>query len=71
MKMRTEVWKSLDGVVYAGFEIIGYEVSNYGRVRSTDRISEMKNGRKRFKQGKIRLTKFNNRGYEMVSLFFN
>ena len=68
MNYLEEIWKSLDGLDYCDFIIYGYEISNLGRIRSADRFIIMKNGIKRFHKGKIRNTKFNNRGYEMVTI---
>lgn len=64
----SEIWKSLDGLVYSGFTIYGYEISSHGRIRSVDRYITMKNGSRRFHKGVMRKTKFNNRGYEIVTI---
>lgn len=57
-----EIWKSING--YKGF----YEVSNYGRVRSLDRIVYFKNNKgSRLYKGKILKQKYHN-GYAMVNL---
>lgn len=57
-----EIWKTING--YENF----YEVSNYGRVRSLDRIVYFKNKKgSRAYKGKILKQKYHN-GYAMVNL---
>ena len=59
-----EIWKPVVG--YEGF----YECSNMGRVKSVDRyVSHIYEGEYQFIKGRIRKTKLNNGGYEMLSLF--
>ena len=58
-----EVWKSVKG--YEGY----YEVSNEGRIRSLDRITVFKDGRKRKFYGKIlENNAVNNSGYATIGL---
>lgn len=64
MRELVEVWKPIMG--YEGL----YEVSNLGRVRSLDRYAPHRiKGCYQFIKGDIRKTKYNNSGYEMISLF--
>lgn len=60
--MEKEIWKSVKG--YEGF----YEVSNFGRVQSLDRIVIDKNGCKLNFKGKIRKTSLNMSGYPILNL---
>lgn len=62
-----EIWKSLKGVVKHGNN---YEVSNFGRVRSVDRI-ESYNGKTRKRKGKIIESRFDSHGYPIVLLYLN
>lgn len=65
-----EIWKSVGivkGVNFTGL----YEVSNFGRVRSLDRLCEHIDGRKRHLKGKILKLLPNGKGYLMVSLHKN
>lgn len=58
-----EIWKPV-----VGWEDC-YMVSSLGRVKSVDRyVNHRKEGCYQFIKGKIRKTKYNNGGYEMVSL---
>ena len=66
--MNTEIWVSLDGLTYSNFTIYGYEVSNTGKIRSVDRYITTKSGITRLHKGRLRCTKFNNRGYEMITI---
>lgn len=59
-----EIWKPVVG--YEGL----YECSNMGRVKSVDRyVPHRYKGEYQFIKGRIRKTKLNNGGYEMLSLF--
>ena len=59
-----EIWKPVVG--YEGL----YECSNMGRVKSVDRyVPHIYEGEYQFIKGRIRKTKLNNGGYEMLSLF--
>lgn len=61
--MENEIWKDVDG--YEGL----YQVSNYGNVKSFDRITGARNGKKRLVKGKkLKLAEWKN-GYYTVSLF--
>ena len=57
-----EQWKAIKG--YEGI----YEVSNLGRVRSLDRVTEMKNGKSRPTKGQIITITKDNYGYCKVHL---
>lgn len=57
-----EIWKP---VVEEGFED-SYEVSNFGRIRSVDRIVESKRGPLRYK-GKLIATPLNDDGYQIFN----
>lgn len=59
---KLEIWKPVVG--YEGY----YEVSNYGRVRSLDRTIYNRTGYTSVKQGKMKKTWINNRGYVMARL---
>ena len=64
MSENNEIWKPVVG--YEGL----YECSNMGRVKSVDRyVSHIYEGEYQFIKGRIRKTKLNNGGYEMLSLF--
>lgn len=64
MSNNIEIWKPV-----VGWED-RYMVSSLGRVKSLDRyVPHKNNGYFQFIKGKIRKTKFNNGGYEMISLF--
>lgn len=66
MNELVEIWKPVMG--YEGL----YEVSNLGRVRSLDRkVNHKESGFYQTIKGKIKSTKLNNSGYEIVSLFKN
>jgi hypothetical protein len=58
--MIEEIWKTI-----AGFD--GYEVSNIGRVRSTERLVKTSNGIRRF-QGRILACVVSKRNYNCVTL---
>lgn len=60
-----EVWKSVSGTGDA------YEVSNYGRVRSKNRVLRRKNGVNCRIDGRILLQRPNNRGYMRVQLCYS
>lgn len=60
-----EIWKSIEG--YEGY----YEVSNYGRVRSVDRIVEYSNGYLAKHKGRILKGESDKRGYKRVRLSKN
>ena len=60
-----EVWKNIEG-----FEGL-YQVSNWGRVRTLDRITIDKIGRKRFVKGIIRRLKITKNGYHFINLSKN
>jgi hypothetical protein len=63
MSNNIEIWKPV-----VGWED-SYMVSNLGRVKSLDRYVPHRNdGYFQFIKGKIRKTKFNNGGYEMITL---
>jgi hypothetical protein len=55
-----EIWKEIENSKI-------YEISNYGNVRSIDRIDNIG----RIKNGKILKKTINKQGYEYVSLFYN
>ena len=55
-----EIWKKI-------YDSGIYEISNYGNVRSIDRID----AKGRFKKGKLLSKSINNAGYEYASLFYN
>ena len=64
MTENNEIWKPVVG--YEGL----YECSNMGRVKSVDRyVPHRYKGEYQFIKGRIRKTKLNNGGYEMLSLF--
>ena len=58
-----EIWKPIKG-----FEEL-YEVSNYGRVRSKDRVVKVPFGRRGIVRGKILKPQPNSRGYLRIFLF--
>jgi hypothetical protein len=61
-----EIWKDVVG--YEGF----YQVSNYGNIKSIDRLIKHKNINRTSKtKGKIRTIRFCTRGYPMVMLCKN
>lgn len=60
--MTNEIWKDIQG--YEGL----YQVSNKGRVKSLDRIVELKDGSKRSYKGKLLAPAANNRNYFQVFL---
>lgn len=63
MRELVEIWKPIMG--YEGL----YEVSNLGRVRSLDRyVPHRIKGCHQFIKGDIRKTKYNNSGYEIITL---
>ena len=68
MNYDNEIWKDIviemNGVIYDYTEL--YQVSNFGRVRSLDRIDS--NGHRRIK-GKVLKLKVNNKGYQYVGLY--
>ena len=61
MRSENEIWKPVVG--YEGL----YEVSNYGRIRSIDRVV-FQQGRNQIYRGRIMATFINNRGYEAIRL---
>ncbi len=60
--INTEIWKDIK--CYEGV----YQVSNYGRVQSLDRVQYDKNGKAVFYKGKILKQSPNSRGYTRVCL---
>lgn len=62
-KENAEVWRAVPD--FEG----KYEVSNLGRIRSLDRIVTMKNGAKRFHEGKLLTPKKQKNGYLFYQLF--
>lgn len=60
-----EIWKDIPE--YEGY----YQASNLGRIRSVDRISIMKDGRSRKRQGCIIKSELNNSGYKLVHLYID
>ncbi|MDB4261485.1 NUMOD4 motif-containing HNH endonuclease [bacterium] len=60
--MNAEIWKDITG--YEG----RYQVSNHGRVRSLDRTTNFKDGRRRVFKGQILSTAPSVLGYPQVSL---
>lgn len=69
METRNEIWKDIEG--YEGY----YQVSNFGRVRSVDRLVEKRTYKGtiygRFYKGQIIKTFPKNAGYESVNLHRN
>ena len=63
-----EIWKGLSGIVENGEN---YEISNFGRIRSIDRITTFKDGRKKFEKGKILKPCKNTKGYLQIKLYKN
>ena len=62
-----EIWKSLD---FLGYD--GYEISNFGNVRSLDRITVDKNGKEYFRKGRIlKAKKGGNNDYLYTTLYKN
>lgn len=61
MRSENEIWKPVVG--YEGL----YEVSNYGRIRSIDRVV-FQQGRNQIYRGRIMATFINNSGYEAIRL---
>ena len=55
--MNTEIWKDIEG--YEGY----YQVSNFGNVRSVDRVIEYSDGVKRLRKGRILKPYKNRDGY--------
>lgn len=60
MKGQTEIWKSHP-------DILGIEVSTFGRVRTLDRVVSSENGT-RFTKGRILKQHENNRGYLLLKI---
>ena len=60
-----EVWKNIDE--YNGI----YQVSNFGRVKSVDRVVVFKDGRKRWYKGGVLKTHKTNKGYLFTCLCRN
>lgn len=60
-----EVWKDIKG--YQGL----YQISNLGNVKSLDRKVNAKNNKKRLIKGTFLKLRFNNRNYNIVSLYKN
>ena len=60
-----EVWKDIKG--YEGL----YQISNLGNVKSLDRKVNAKNNKKRLIKGTFLKLRFNNRNYNIVSLYKN
>ncbi len=60
-----EIWLNISG--YEDY----YQVSNFGRVRSLDRIVNRKNTRNYLRKGKILNTNLSSSGYVVVGLTFN
>lgn len=60
-----EVWKDIEG--YEGL----YQISNLGNVKSLDRKVNAKNNKKRLIKGTFLKLRFNNRNYNIVSLYKN
>lgn len=60
-----EVWKDIEG--YEGL----YQISNFGNVKSLDRKVNAKNNKKRLIKGTFLKLRFNNRNYNIVSLYKN
>lgn len=58
-----EIWKDVIG--YEGL----YQVSNFGNVRSVDRVIHLSNGQSRFVPGKTKVLRKNNQGYSVVGLY--
>lgn len=59
----TEAWKDIEG--YEGL----YQVSNFGRVKSLDRVVECKNGSRRLYKGKQLASREDGCGYLLVNLW--
>jgi hypothetical protein len=57
-----EIWKTIEG--YEGY----YEVSNFGRVRSLDRVVIDSLGRAQHRKGKMKAQNLNTDGYPTVNL---
>lgn len=62
-----EIWKD---IIEEGFEGL-YQGSNFGRIRSLDRLVDGKNGSKRFVKGRILKTCLDSHGYPLVCLHNN
>lgn len=58
-----EKWKDIDG--YEGL----YQVSNFGRVRSLDKVVYFKDGRRKFMKGKVLKFKRTKNGYLQIHLY--
>jgi len=56
-----EIWKDVN--IFSG-----YQVSNFGNVKSTDRIVKYSDGRKRIHKGKLLKPQINKDGYYVVDL---
>lgn len=63
--MEQEIWKDIPN--YEGL----YKVSNFGRVKSIDRINVYNNGVSRFEKGKILTPKQDLNGYLKIGIFKN
>ena len=63
--MENEIWKDIPG--YEGY----YQVSNFGLIRSCDRLVVAANGRTRFIKGKMIRSSYNNKGYLITHLCKN
>ena len=63
--MKKEIWKDIEG--YEGL----YEVSNFGNVRSVDRIVTCSNGKKRLRKGRILKPAKQKNGYLFCILYKN
>ena len=61
--MEKEIWKSIKD-----FEGM-YEVSNFGRVRSLDRLVKYKSGMSRFFEGTIMAQRMSTSGYKVINIF--
>lgn len=57
-----EIWKKIKGFK-------DYEVSNFGKIRSLDRVVVFKNGRKQFYKGKILKQNKHNLGYRDIKIY--
>lgn len=62
MEAQQEIWKDVVG--YEG----KYQVSNYGRVKSLDRIIKYADGRKHIHKGKVLIPRLKSNGYTKVGL---
>lgn len=60
-----EIWKDIDG--YEGY----YQISNYGRVKSLDRLVTRNDGVVQFKKGIIKQPKNSSDGYNLITLSKN